>query len=146
MVKKLPAMQETLIWPLGWEDSLEKEMATHSSIFCLEIPPEEPGGIQSTGSRRVGQDWATNTTFGINQRNIAEWEFADSGPRIVLLALLHSAITMRSTFPSTWAPKWTLWIQNEFNPHQRAKFHQIYTVEQRQSSKPQLYKLNLDTF
>ena len=50
MVKKLPAMQETLVWSLGWEDSLEKEMATHSSILAWEIPwTEEPGGLQSTG-------------------------------------------------------------------------------------------------
>ena len=46
MVKKLPAMQETLVWSLGWEDSLEKEMATHSSILAWKIPGvEEPGRL-----------------------------------------------------------------------------------------------------
>ena len=43
-VKNLPAMQETMVWSLGWEDPLEKEMATHSSILAWKIPwPEEPG-------------------------------------------------------------------------------------------------------
>ena len=48
MVKNLPAMQETWAWSLSWEDSLEKEMATHSSILTWEIPwTEELGGLQS---------------------------------------------------------------------------------------------------
>ena len=47
---------------LGWEDPLEKEMATHSSILAWEIPwTEEPGGLQSTGSQRVRHDRATKT-------------------------------------------------------------------------------------
>ena len=54
-VKTLPSMQETQVRSLGGEDALEKEMATHSSILAWEIPwIEEPGGIQSMGSRRVG--------------------------------------------------------------------------------------------
>ena len=54
MVKNLPAMWETLVRSLGWEDSLEKEMATHSSILAWRIPrTEEPGGLQSTGSQSV---------------------------------------------------------------------------------------------
>ena len=56
-VKHLPVMQETKVRSLGWEDPLEKEMATHSSILAWEIPwTEEPGGPQSTGSQRVRQD------------------------------------------------------------------------------------------
>ena len=55
-------MQETWVWSLGWEDPLEKEMATHSSILAWRISwTEEPGGLQSMGSQRVGHDWATNT-------------------------------------------------------------------------------------
>ena len=51
LVKNLPAMQE--IQSLGWEDPLEKEMATHSSILAWRIPwTEEPGGLQSMGSRK----------------------------------------------------------------------------------------------
>ena len=57
MVKHLPAMQETWVKYLGREDPLEKEMATHSSILTWRIPwTEEPGGLQSMGSQRVGHD------------------------------------------------------------------------------------------
>ena len=54
MVKNLPAMQETWVRSLGWEDPLEKGMATHSSILAWRILwTEEPGGLQSMGSQRV---------------------------------------------------------------------------------------------
>ena len=57
-------MQETWVWSLGREDPLEKEMATHSSILAWRIPwMEEPGGLQSMGSQRVGHDWATSLHF-----------------------------------------------------------------------------------
>ena len=50
-------MQETQVQSLGWEDPLEKEMATHSSILAWRIPwSEEPGGLQSMGSQRVRYD------------------------------------------------------------------------------------------
>ena len=56
-VKHLPAMRETWVRSLGQEDLLEKEMATHSSILAWKIPwTEEPGGLQSLGSPRVGHD------------------------------------------------------------------------------------------
>ena len=56
-VKHLPAMQETWFRSLGWEDPLEKEMATHSHIHTWRIPrTEEPDGLQSMGSQRVGHD------------------------------------------------------------------------------------------
>ena len=54
MVKNLPTVQETRVQSMGWEDPLEKEMATHSSILAWRIPQmEEPGGLQSMGSQRV---------------------------------------------------------------------------------------------
>ena len=54
---KVSAMQETWVRSLGWEDPLEKEMATHSSTLAWRIPwTEEPGGLQSTESQRVGYD------------------------------------------------------------------------------------------
>ena len=57
-------MQETRVLSLGREDPLEKEMATHSSILTWKIPwMEEPGGLQSTGSQRVGHNWATSLTL-----------------------------------------------------------------------------------
>ena len=50
MVKNLPAVQETWVQSLGWEESLEKEMTTHSDILVWSIPwTEEPGGLQSMG-------------------------------------------------------------------------------------------------
>ena len=56
-LKRLPPMQETPVRFLGWEDPLEKEMVTHSSILAWRIPwMEEPGRLQSTGSQRVGHD------------------------------------------------------------------------------------------
>ena len=56
-VKNPPAMQETKVQTLGQEDSLQKEMATHSSIIAWEIPwTEEPGKLQSTVSQRFGHD------------------------------------------------------------------------------------------
>ena len=56
-VKNLPAEQETWVWSLGQEYTLEKGMATHCRILAWEIPwTEEPGGLQSTGFQRVGRD------------------------------------------------------------------------------------------
>ena len=56
-VKNLPAMQETQVRSLGWEDPLEKEMATHSSFLAWKISwTEEPGGLQSMRPQRVGHD------------------------------------------------------------------------------------------
>ena len=56
-VKNLPAIQETQVQSLGWEDPLEKEMATHSSILAWRIPwTEGPGGLQSMGLQRVGHN------------------------------------------------------------------------------------------
>ena len=60
MVKNLPARQETWVLLLGWEDPLEKEMAAQPSILTWEIPrTEEPGGLSSIGSKRVGHDLLT---------------------------------------------------------------------------------------
>ena len=57
MVKHLPTMWEAWVQFLGWEDLLEKEMATHSGILAWKIPwMEEPGRLQSMGSQRVGHD------------------------------------------------------------------------------------------
>ena len=57
MLKRLPTMQETPVQSLGWEDLLEKAMATHSSTLAWTILwMEEPSRLQSMGSQRVGQD------------------------------------------------------------------------------------------
>ena len=57
MGKNLPAMQETSVQSLGWEDPLEEGMVIHSSILAWRIPrTEEPGGLQFMGSQRVGHN------------------------------------------------------------------------------------------
>ena len=64
MVQHVPTMQETRVQSLGWEDLLEKAMATHSITLAWKIPwMEEPGRLQSMGSQRVRHDWATSLSF-----------------------------------------------------------------------------------
>ena len=61
MVKHLPAMRKTWVQSLGWENPLEKEMATHSSTLAWKIPwSEEPGRLQSMGLQRVRHDRVTS--------------------------------------------------------------------------------------
>ena len=63
-LKRPTPMQETQVWSLGREDTLEKEMATHSSILAWRIPwTEELGRVQSTGSQRVRHDWVTSLSL-----------------------------------------------------------------------------------
>ena len=72
MVKRLPAVQESRVRSLGQEDPLEKEMATHSSTLAWKIPwTEEPGRLQSMGSKRVGHDCATSLSLSISYPRIA---------------------------------------------------------------------------
>ena len=71
-VKGLPAVQETRVWYLAWEDPLEKGMAIHSSILAWKIPwMEEPGGLQSTGSQRVR--WLNYFTFTFEGDGLPWW-------------------------------------------------------------------------
>ena len=64
MVKNLPAVLETQVHFLHWEDLLEKKMATYSSVLAWRIPwTEKPGGLQSMESQRAWHDWVTNTLF-----------------------------------------------------------------------------------
>ena len=71
-LKHLPGMWETRVWSLGREDPLEKEMATHSSTLAWRIPwREERGRLQSTGSQRVGHDWATS--LSLSQPRKRKW-------------------------------------------------------------------------
>ena len=76
LVKNLPAVQETWVWSLGWEDPLGKEMATHSSIIAWKISwTEEPGELQSMGLQRGGHDWATNTnTPALQADSLPVWD------------------------------------------------------------------------
>ena len=85
MVKNLPVM-ETWVWSLGQEDLLERGRTTHSSTVAWRIPwTEEPGGLQSLGSQRVGHDWANKHMYSIKHnftfyfyfkiyRNVLKWQ------------------------------------------------------------------------
>ena len=79
VVKRLSTVQETWVRSLGWEDPLEKEMATHSSTLAWKIPwTEECCRLQSMGSQRVRHDWGTSLSL--------------SGPeKLCFLALIHEA-------------------------------------------------------
>ena len=78
-VKHLPAVQETQVRSLGWEDPLEKEMATHSSTLAWKIPwTEEPGGLQSMGLQsrtRLSNFtfWGTESVFMYGFLGIRGW-------------------------------------------------------------------------
>ena len=79
LVRNLPAVQETQVWSLGREDPLEKGVATHSDTLAWRIPwTEEPGGLQSMGSQRVGHNCATNFCFQFSSVHLLShvWLFA----------------------------------------------------------------------
>ena len=66
-VKSLPEVRETQVWSLDREDPLEKEMAAHSNTLAWKISwMEEPGRVQSMGSQRVRDDWATSRSLSLN--------------------------------------------------------------------------------
>ena len=94
LVKNLPAVQETQVPSLGWQDPLEKEMATHSSILAGKSHGQRSlGGLQSMGSQRVRHDWATNTTHLFIERIDAEaghlmWR-ADSLKKTLMLGKIE---------------------------------------------------------
>ena len=73
-VKNMPAMQETWVQALGWENSLEKRMATHSSSLAWRIPwTEEPGGLQPIVSQRVRHDWVGSGRFIFYRPSLQFW-------------------------------------------------------------------------
>ena len=77
-VKNLPAILETWVWSMGWEDPLEKRMATHSSILAWRIPwTEESGGLQSMGSQRDRHSWVTDTFIFHFTENLLMLSFSD---------------------------------------------------------------------
>ena len=73
-LKRLSTMRETWVSSLGWEDPLEKEMATHSGTLAWRITwTEEPGRLQSMGSQRVGHDWVTSLSLSLSQGCYFVW-------------------------------------------------------------------------
>ena len=94
-LKHLPAMSKTWVRFLVREDPLEKEMATHSSILAWRIPwREEPGRLQSTGSQRVGHNWATSLSLSLSKgkSGLVKW--------ICRLIILQSG--SEGSLPNTW--------------------------------------------
>ena len=110
-VKNPPAMQETQemwVWYLGWEDPLEEGMAIHSIILAWRIRSEEPRGLQSIESQRVGHNWATKHAFmlathgssvmwGLSRNNIA-MEYLNQGH-----LLSTPCMNTRSKHGNLWA-------------------------------------------
>ena len=93
MVKNLPAMQETRVRSLGQENPLEKGMETHSSILAWGIPwTEEPGGLQSMGSQKVGHDWVTNFHFHF----VFQWTQGETSSEDRLACFLGSGMVASS--------------------------------------------------
>ena len=108
MVKRLPAVQETLVWSLGRKDPLEKEMATHSSILAWKIPwMEEPGRLQSMGLQRVRHDWATSLSLFLSMSSesmISPNQLIHCCPLLILLSVFSNirVFSNESAFHIRW--------------------------------------------
>ena len=91
------AKQETWVRSLGWEDPLEKEMATHSSVLAWRSPwTEEPGRLQSRGSQRVRHDWATRYSTAQTSRQSLV---------LIIHGYLGTRFIWRLGFPRHWKEK-----------------------------------------
>ena len=87
IVKNPPASAGDEVWSVGWEDTLEEEMATHSSILAWKIPwTDEPDRLHSKGSQRVGRDWATEHTQWKNKQCSSQY-FGSYGAFFFFLTL-----------------------------------------------------------
>ena len=108
-------MQEMWVWYLGWEDSLEDEMATHSSIFAWRIPwTEEPGRLQSMGS----QEWDTTWWPNHHHQSENQWGYFPQRVSLFLAAFLFPPYSYLSGyFNNFWVRKnfikfylrWEIW-------------------------------------
>ena len=112
-------MWETRVRSLGQEDSLEKEMATHSSILAWKIPwMEEPGALQSLGSQRVGHDWMTSLSLFTFPRAEAT--------RIKQTKIWRRESILRWAADSYFYPEgicyFIVWPRNWVRPRQKASF------------------------
>ena len=110
-------MQETRVQSPGWEDPLEKEMATHSSTLAWRIPwREEPGRLQSMGSQRVGHNWMTSLSLSFLEKGLRPhpnlvWERFNSCDKSEIFPSFaytgrrkwnHSQLSMKCDFPKGW--------------------------------------------
>ena len=120
-------MQKRQVWSLDWEDSLEKEMATHSSILAWKIPcTEELGGLQSMGSQRVRHDLATNQQQQSTQLLADIWDF-----HLILNWKLDLELWSVSK-PTYWKLDLeTIWVEVRFL-HQPGDTQQVQSRPQRE--------------
>ena len=103
-------MQEMKVWSLSWEDTLKEETATHSSILVWKIScTEEPGGLQSTGSQRVGYDWACMQ----EQKNYKNNYFI---PRVSFLKHYQVAQRWRIHLPMQETEETQVWYLGQEDP------------------------------
>ena len=129
-VKNLPAVQETQVWSLGWEDPVEKGMTIHSNILAWRIPwTEEPGGLQSVGLQRVKHVRAANTHINniFTASNLKDTKvytmnhpFHDPSPRLVLLPFLNQ--TWNFIEPSYVYTSINMTLVSQFFKHKAAIF------------------------
>ena len=120
-LKHLPAMRETQVPSLGREDSLEKEMATHSSILAWEIPrTEESLRLQFMGSQRVAHDWVTSVYIYIYSRSFIcmSWFITLHGSSEILLfkTLMVSQTSARQASGSFLMPASRPYLPNLLHP------------------------------
>ena len=96
VIKRLPTMWETLVWSLGWEDPLEKEMTTHSSILAWKISwTDEPGRQQSIGSQRLRHDWMTSLSLSLLHLYSRYESFAYMDLSVFCIIVVLSMICLR---------------------------------------------------
>ena len=112
-------MQETRVWSLGWEDSLEKKMEAHSSILAWKIPwTAEPGRLPSMGSQRVGHDWATSLSLFRQHIKKRRHYFANKSPSSQSFSFSSGHVWMwELDCEESWAPKnwcFELWCWRRF--------------------------------
>ena len=143
MVKNLSAMQETWVQSLGWEEHLEKEMATHSSILAWKIPwTEEAGMLQSLGWQRVGHDWATSLatvlsslgesfSLQIEDKRLVEFDLS-SWTYLILISLCY-ALGLCHSFKSCALPLSLLFHALFLNPFQAHNV--VFTIFWRDNQK-----------
>ena len=124
-IKHLPAMRETRVQSLVWEDPLEKEMATHSSIFAWRIPwTEEPGRLQSTGWQRVGHDWASS--FHFTSPKIKSFNSTELHPASIFIKLHRASF---SVHPDWQAGRW-LSVHNQIVDRDLNRAFSVTQVDQ----------------